>query len=174
MKINISNLSEGSHKFEFNEKPSSVRLDERFIKPVLVKVELERRSTQFFLTGHVTATGRFACDRCLEDFEKEISLNYRMTYVYDRLTRAGKEHEADADRSEVTVIERGTNEIGIDDDVKQFVLLSIPLKLLCNENCAGLCSTCGANLNYEKCRCKKSDVESDERLNPPRLRQSNS
>ncbi len=53
MKINISNLSEGIHEYEFEESPSSIKLDERFSKQVFVKGELEKRRRQLFLTGHV-------------------------------------------------------------------------------------------------------------------------
>ena len=123
MKINISNLSEGGHQYEFNEDPSSLELDERFSKPVLVKVELERRRTQLFLLGHISTTGKFVCDRCLGDFDKEVSITYRMTYVYDMSSRPRGSTEEERDRSEVTVLDRGANEIDIDEDVRQYILL---------------------------------------------------
>ncbi len=155
MKINISNLSEGVHEYQFEENPSTIELDERFSKPVLVQVELEKRRRQLFLTGHIKTSGRFACDRCCDDFGKDIGIDYRMTYVYD-MNDAG-----DTDKDELTVIQTSTNEIDIDEDVREYTLLAVPLKLLCRENCAGLCSTCGANLNKETCSCPKEDIDPD-------------
>ncbi len=157
MKINISNLSEGVHEYEFEESPSSIELDGgfspngcRWQKPVFVNVELEKRRRQLFLTGHARTSGRFVCDRCLDEFERVVNADYRMTYVYDA-SDAGE-----VDKDELTVIHASTNEIKIDKDVREYLLLAIPLKLLCNENCAGLCGTCGANLNRETCNCVNS------------------
>ncbi len=153
MKINISNLSEGIHEYEFEESPSSVKLDERFSKEVFVKAELEKRRRQLFLTGHVKTSGKFVCDRCLTEFEKDLSVDYRMTYVYNR-NDAGE-----IDKDEIIVIHPSTNEIEIDEDVRQYILISVPLKLVCKENCAGLCATCGKNLNYETCTCSEDEID---------------
>ena len=156
MKINISNLSEGVHDYEFEESPSSIELDERFSKTVSVQVKLEKRRRQLFLTGHVKTSGRFVCDRCLDEFDKDMSVDYRMTYVYDA-------HDAgEVDKDELTVIHASTNEIKIDGDIKEYLLISVPLKLLCKEDCAGLCGTCGTNLNHEMCNCSEGirpDIE---------------
>jgi DUF177 domain-containing protein len=153
MKINISNLSEGVHEYDFEEEPSTIELDERFSKPVIVKVELEKRRRQLFLTGHVKTSGKFVCDRCLEDFDEEIGLDYRMTYVYD-MTEADE-----IQKDELTVIHTSTNEINIAEDVREYLLLAVPLKLLCRDDCAGLCRSCGANLNRVACDCPKEEID---------------
>lgn len=155
MKINISNLSEGVHEYEFEENPPAIKLDERFSKSVSVRVALEKRRRQLFLTGHVTTSGRFVCDRCLDSFDKNLIVDYRMSYVYDR-NDAG-----DVDEGEITLLQTSTNEIDIDEDVRQYILLAVPLKLLCKEDCAGLCGTCGANLNYETCDCQDQKTDPD-------------
>ena len=161
MKINISNLSEGVHEYEFEEPPSSIKLDERFSKPVFVNVEIEKRRRQLFLTGHVKTSGKFVCDRCLTDFEKDLSVDYRMTYVHDR-NDAGE-----IDKDEIVVIHPSMNEIKIDEDVRQYILVSIPLKLLCKEDCAGLCETCGKSLNHGTCDCPKgSNSDKKEEIDP--------
>jgi uncharacterized protein len=43
--------------------------------------------------------------------------------------------------------------IDLADDVRQTVVLAVPLKLLCKEECKGLCPRCGADLNKELCIC---------------------
>ena len=153
MKINISNLSDGVHEYQFDELPFSIKLDERFSETVYVRVELEKRRRQLFLTGHVKTAGSFPCDRCLDSFSKEIEFDYRMAYVYN-------ENDAgEVDRGEITVIQTSTNEIEIDEDVRQYLLLAIPLKLLCKDDCAGLCATCGKNMNRETCNCEKDEID---------------
>ena len=153
MKINISNLSEGLHEYDFEETPSSIELDERFSKPVIVRVEMEKRRRQLFLTAHVKTSGRFVCDRCLEDFDRDLELDYRMTYVYEM------NDAEELDQDEVTVIHASTNEIDIAEHVRDYVLLAVPMKLLCRDDCAGLCRKCGKNLNHGPCGCPADDVD---------------
>ncbi len=156
MKINISNLSEGIHEYDFDEDPSSIKLDERFSRQIFVKVELEKRRRQLFLTGHVRTSGEFTCDRCLEEFNKDMKVDYRMTYVYDR-NDAGGTDKFDPPESgdEITLLRTGMNEIDIGEDVRQFLLVTVPLKVLCKEDCAGLCPSCGKNLNHGHCNCSE-------------------
>ncbi|MGO9481200.1 MAG: YceD family protein [Candidatus Kryptoniota bacterium] len=153
MRINISNLSEGTHEYEFEESPSNVKLDERFSKQISVKVELEKRRRQLFLTGHVKTSGKFVCDRCLAEFEKDVSVDYRMTYVQDQ------DDAGEVDEDEITVIHRSTNEIDIDEEIRESILVSVPLKLLCKEDCAGLCASCGKNLNDGTCACNYNEAD---------------
>lgn len=154
MKIRISNLSEGVHHYDFLEDASELGLDERFIGQVAVKAELEKSKGQFFLRVKLKAVGRFTCDRCVDEFEMDLSNDYRMAYVYSREDAEGY------DEDEIAFISENTNVIDISDDVRQFVILSVPLKLLCKEECLGLCSTCGVNLNHEECKCHKDAVDS--------------
>ena len=56
------------------------------------------------------------------------------------------------------------------DVLKEQVLLALPLKVICQSDCRGLCPSCGANLNHEECRCETH--KSDPRLAPlARLKQ---
>jgi len=56
------------------------------------------------------------------------------------------------------------------DVLKEQVLLSLPMKVICQSDCRGLCPSCGANLNHEECRCETH--KSDPRLAPlARLKQ---
>ena len=56
------------------------------------------------------------------------------------------------------------------DVVKEQVLLALPLKVICQSDCRGLCPNCGANLNHEECRCETHAT--DPRLAPlARLKQ---
>jgi uncharacterized protein len=43
--------------------------------------------------------------------------------------------------------------------VRQYSLMAIPIKALCREDCAGLCQTCGKNLNEGTCDCAAPDID---------------
>ena len=53
------------------------------------------------------------------------------------------------------------NSLDLDELVGEEIQLFLPAKMLCKEDCRGLCQKCGKNLNYEKCECAK---EIDPRL----------
>ena len=49
--------------------------------------------------------------------------------------------------------------LDLTDDVREDILLSLPLKFLCQEDCRGLCPHCGQNLNEGTCSCQELDQE---------------
>jgi uncharacterized protein len=63
------------------------------------------------------------------------------------------------DPSEVQVMPPGQTVIDLADDVRQTLLLAFPLKNVCREECRGLCSRCGKNLNEGSCDCKETLVD---------------
>jgi len=153
LRINISKLSEGAHHRSLQATPEEIGLDPRFTKEVLVEAELEKTSRQLYLRVEFKTGGVFTCDRCLEEFESEVKSGYGLVYLTDDTAAAG-------DHEEVQVITPDTNYIDLGEDVRQFAILALPQKMLCREDCAGLCSTCGTNLNRAKCECDHDQLDS--------------
>lgn len=147
MKIQIAGLSEGVHEFRFREPVADVNLGEEFSGEVEVDVMLEKSGKQLYAKAAVRAGGMFSCDRCTTSFPLALRSTFQMYYAWD---------PGDAeflDPSEVQVIPAGLPMIDLADDVRQTVMLAVPLKLLCKEECKGLCPRCGADLNRESCLC---------------------
>ena len=71
MKIQVGNLSEGIHTYQFHEKASELGLGEEFAGDIHVEATLDKTANQIALKGSVRATGRFLCDRCAATFEKD-------------------------------------------------------------------------------------------------------
>lgn len=88
------------------------------------------------------------CDRCAEDVKRSFDFKVKRIVV-ERL-----ENENDDD--DYIVVKN--REIDLDELVSEEVSLSLPSKILCKEDCKGLCPKCGTNLNVKKCDCK-SDVD---------------
>lgn len=84
------------------------------------------------------------CDRCADDFKRAYSFDIQKIVV------AHLENEEDDE--DYIVVEN--NVLDLDDFVYQEIQLFLPQKMLCNDDCKGLCPKCGKNLNYEKCDCK--------------------
>jgi uncharacterized protein len=152
LKIRISGLSPGTHEYSFSVAPSDIQLDKNFNAPVEVAVQLEKTANEIYVRSRVHAGGEFQCDRCLDDFTQDISCQYSQLYVFD---------EADAGRDvdgEARVVHGDTTVIDLSADVREMIILSVPLKLLCREECRGLCSACGTDLNTGSCDCREETV----------------
>ena len=88
------------------------------------------------------------CDRCADEFEKAYSFDISKVVV------PSLENEADDEGYVITE----NNILDLDELIYQEIQLFLPHKMLCNDDCKGLCMKCGANLNREECNCKK-DVD---------------
>jgi len=97
--------------------------------------------------------GQFAtsCARCLEPVAQNVARRFDLLY---------RPQGADAGRDELSVTDAEA-EIGyyqgqgvlLEDILREQVLLAVPLKAICREDCKGLCPHCGKNLNVEQCSC---------------------
>jgi uncharacterized protein len=153
LRINISKLSEGAHHRSLQATPEEIGLDSRFTKEIKVEATLEKTSRQLYLRVEFKTGGVFTCDRCLEEFEREVLSGYGLVYLTEDHAEAGENEE-------VQVISPDTNYIDLGEDVRQFAILALPQKMLCREDCAGLCSTCGTNLNRARCDCAHEQPDS--------------
>ncbi len=148
LRINISNLSEGIHQYNFQTDAENIGLDNRFSNLIAVKAEIDKSTNQFLLKVELNSSGSFECDRCLNKFEKQLRNSYELLYQY-------KSRLATDDNSEdVRLINPDTNYIDLADEVRDYMVLSVPIKLICSEECKGLCTSCGTNLNDQNCDCK--------------------
>jgi uncharacterized protein len=155
LKIRISGLSTGTHEYHFQSSPADLGLDGKFTKPVAVDVTLDKTSSEVFLQTQIRTVGSFECDRCVTDFEQEVSTEYRMVYLY---------READSGRyppEEIRTISHDMVSLDLTEDVRESILLAVPLKLLCKPDCRGLCPRCGTDWNIRACNCDvtTSDVD---------------
>lgn len=85
------------------------------------------------------------CDRCAEDLVKSQSISINRVLV------EALQNEDDDDN--YIVIDN--RELDLDGLLSEEIVLNLPSKLLCKDDCKGLCAVCGANLNVNKCDCKK-------------------
>jgi uncharacterized protein len=152
MKIKISNLSEGTHYFRFSEPANSIGLGSPFVGNVEVEVELKKTHNQLILDSSVLINSEFECDRCMSLFSKQLRADYELVYLMDI-------EPVESESDSIVYIPPETYVIDISDDVRDFAILAVPMKKLCSEECKGLCSRCGKNLNEGPCSCPKDDTD---------------
>jgi uncharacterized protein len=108
------------------------------------------------LRGRLSAGLELQCARCLEPVPQNVKRDFELLY---------RPLGADAGRDELSVTDAEA-EIGyyqgegllLEDVLREQLLLALPLKVTCREDCKGLCPQCGKNLNQEQCSCS-TEVE---------------
>ncbi|MBZ5681199.1 MAG: DUF177 domain-containing protein [Acidobacteriia bacterium] len=103
------------------------------------------------LRGQLSAGFELSCARCLEPVAQDVKRDFELLY---------RPLGTDAGRDELSVTDAEA-EIGyyqgegllLEDVLREQVLLALPLKVTCREDCRGLCPHCGTNLNEQRCSC---------------------
>ncbi|EGC01114.1 YceD family protein [Ruminococcus albus] len=117
-----------------------------FTAPIAVSGRAENRAGVVTLDFGVKFGLSQVCDRCLKEFEREYA--YEFSHILVRQLHSGRD-----DYDEYVVCE--DNVLELDELVISDMLLSLPTKILCKEDCKGLCFKCGKDLNEGDCDCPK-------------------
>lgn len=107
------------------------------------------------LVGRVRVGVTFECDRCLAPMALPVNESFDLVYVPPLGT--GDERELGENDLSLGFYQDGI--IDVDDLVREQIELALPMARLCTEACHGLCPTCGANLNLNKCGCTDKVVD---------------
>lgn len=107
-------------------------------EPVKVSLKAKIETNKLFLNYNASGEIILECDRCLENFFYHLNLNSAAEY---ELKEIGDEFD-------------------MENELLQALLLSLPFKKLCKNDCRGLCFICGKNLNVETCKCKSEVIAS--------------
>ena len=148
----IINTPGGRIPFEFSEDFSDVDFGGvcPAVRPVLVVGQVRNIAGMLRLQMELTTTLSSVCDRCGAPFDQDFRQSVECMLA---------EELEDEENDEILLLENDT--VDLSELARETLILNMPTKTLCREDCRGLCSGCGANLNFESCRCKK---EIDPRL----------
>jgi uncharacterized protein len=123
----------------------------RFTEPIRIRVNLSRSGKVVLVASHIEARAKCICARCLEPFSLNLTSRFQ-TSLKSRADFSPLE-EVELSREDLETDFYEGEEIHLSPLVRDQVLLTIPPKLVCREDCLGLCPGCGRNLNREPCRC---------------------
>jgi uncharacterized protein len=135
MNINLAQIPEKGLELSEDLDPFAMDLQTEeltFTSPLHVRAEVHKILDAVSIKAQVKADTLLICGRCLGEFPGKFSEEYRFDYSVSPKDR---------------FIELG-------EDLRQEIMLSYPLKLLCKTECKGICSKCGKNLNKQACNCK--------------------
>lgn len=104
-----------------------------------VKSKVQARLTgdgEIVFSGHVTTVITHQCGRCLEYFDKPADLRFQQVVTPDQ------------------------PEVEMNGEIRETLLIDLPVRAICRENCKGICPTCGKNLNNGSCACPAAPADS--------------
>lgn len=156
MKIDISKIVQEPQSFDEELCVDADRLGADLVAgPISVRLtgEVRPHGDVFSIGGRCAAEGPLTCSRCLEPVPWDVAEDY--SFEYRMPAAAPLEAESGLDEDELDVAFLQGEELDLVELAAEQVLLAMPMRILCEDDCAGLCPRCGANLNQtDDCGCK--------------------
>ena len=160
MRIELENLGGGERDFAHIYQPDELNpIDERvrLIEPASVKGRVRLSRNEVFVNGHIDARAQIECDRCLQPVDAPVSADFALEYI------TGSEYEstevAELTEAEMSVSVFDGEAIDVAEIVKEQILLAVPTRMLCREDCKGICPECGIDKNTGDCQCVTDDID---------------
>lgn len=137
IKFSVSRVEKEPILLEGSEAPSFWALPEddpyTAEEPVYYELTVRSAAGSILVSGKVRGSVSATCGRCLAPLTMEI---------------ANEEIELFYAKNEIT-----DEELDITDDIRDELLIELPMNPLCSDNCQGLCPVCGINRNKKSCKC---------------------
>lgn len=157
MFFHVRDLELRPARFDVELPPGSIE----FLDPKLKQSAPLQASGQVELVtgslGEIRAKGQVRvriqaeCDRCLDPVALPVDSSFELYY---RPVAEGYGEEKAIDPSEAEMGFYEGDGLELNDVLREFVLLALPMRKLCDENCKGICPVCGQNRNQNECRCQ--------------------
>jgi uncharacterized protein len=148
MHINVAQLLKesigSSRSFQIDE---SLGTDN--INSVKGEVTLIRTNRGIMAKAEMTAGVTGICSRCLKPIDYKVNYDFNEECLPNMSTSEGLPSPGQTDN--ITIDEN--HMLDLSEVIRQYTLLAMPIKPLCRPDCAGICPSCGHNLNQGPCRC---------------------
>ncbi|WP_353683343.1 DUF177 domain-containing protein [Thermodesulfovibrio sp. 3907-1M] len=155
MKLEVFDIPDEGVEIEIEETPKidGVKITQAF-KAIL---RIEKKGVEVFVKGIVSGEVELQCSRCLREYTMPIKTLVEVTY--HPIEELNKEELMELKRDEMDIDFYRDGLIDTADIIRDQILLNIPMKPLCSENCKGLCPVCGTDLNESECGCVVKEID---------------
>jgi uncharacterized protein len=164
LKINVEIIPEEGLNYlisedgaRFNKLLTDITDIDFTLRKVDFNCRITKTSTTVFIKGELSAIIESDCSRCLEDISVPIGGNFVYTLVP---AKAEIREDVELTAEELEISYYSGEVIDFTSIICEQILLQIPIKKLCTEDCKGLCPHCGMNLNKSSCNCHLAAVNS--------------
>ena len=158
MQINVSQLFKeptgSTRQYEIDE---TIDIDGGSCE-IQGKIKLVRTDRGILVKGTLQTVIEVTCGRCLSFFNCPLALNIEEEYFPTTDVVSGVSLPLPEEPSYFTIDEYYV--LDLTEAIRQYMMLAIPMKPLCREDCAGICLACGHNLNQGPCGCLPQEADS--------------
>ena len=130
----------------------------RQISPLKINVVAELLGAEIRVRGHLATRLEASCDRCLGPLV--IPVEHDFDLFYRSLKSIAKEEEIEISDDELEIGFYSGDGIELEDVAREQVILAVPIKVICRDECRGLCPVCRVNRNQTKCYCAPLEQDS--------------
>lgn len=127
-----------------------------FHGPINAELRIQNDKSSIFVEGTIQAKVLLKCSRCLESLIHPISGTVYARYLQAPTEKSVSEGDFEGDE---TFLQEGFK-IDLTPALRESILLALPAKVLCSQDCKGLCSICGKDLNDGECDCQAQEIDS--------------
>ncbi len=160
MHFNVSQLlmesSGSSRSYSIDEDVASP--DYASVQRVTGSVRMLRTDLGVWVSADLESTLVCACSLCLAECEQRATVTIEEEF-FPRVDLISGSRLNPSDFPEDSFHIDEQHILDLTDVVREYLLLSAPMKPLCRDDCAGMCMACGANLNEASCECDKNAVD---------------
>ena len=157
MYLNVSQLmrepggSRRSHQVDEELGP----LPDTDVTHVRGTVNLLRTDKSIWVSALLDSDTECVCSRCLDSYRQQIRMEIEEEYFPSPGGEGWDQSVTPEHPGECFFIDSG-NTLDLTEAVRQYATISVPMKPVCREDCAGICAKCGVNLNHVTCSCAKT------------------
>ena len=154
MELKLHEIEEGQSRLTLEVPAEAVGIEPRDVTregPLRIGLTLDRRGDEIWIRGTIHAIALQQCSRCLIDFSQILELEFEVFCA--KLPSARTMSPKALDEEDGGVHFHDGHVLSIDSEIREAVLLGLPMRPLCREECAGLCPRCGEDRNLGACRC---------------------
>jgi uncharacterized protein len=129
--------------------------------PLDVGVTAELAGSEIRIRGRLKTRLRAQCDRCLAPIEIPLDRDFDVIYRPDSNFARERDEEIEVPKDELEVGFFSGDGVELNEILAEQVILSVPMKVVCREDCKGLCPVCGGDRNRVACRCESRERQSE-------------
>jgi uncharacterized protein len=160
MIIDLNALGERSKTVDTEIDPKEIELElenVRTVSPIHLVCAIEHSDFRTNVDGTIAAQLDIDCTRCLEAVKVPLEFTFDVEFVDAAHFGSSGEHEIDA--KDLSTDALFSEQLDLNDLIREQILLSLPERVFCKEDCKGLCEICGTNRNLKDCNCSETEVD---------------
>jgi uncharacterized protein len=166
MKLNAHEIEEVAKELVYEESTDSLNglllhgqvCDFEFPATAAVRLDYYRAGQELFFQGHIEGAVVGHCARCLEEYTFDLGKDFFVVLT----PKAELPSDVELSDDDLDLSFYAGDQVDLSPLVREQIILALPTRPLCRDDCRGLCATCGANLNTQVCAC--AAVSTDPRL----------